>query len=276
MGEPTLAQVMRRPRWILALLLALVVAGVFAWLGRWQMQHAVTVDTDNSELSEVPRVITDVTGPGEPVTDQSAGMVLTFDGTFVDGDFLVVDQRTNHGEVGAWVTGHAVVDDGGGHLPVAIGWAPSVSEAERAIAKLESGGSLSTTQLHVVGRYMPSDAPVVPKADEDLQQITTMVPAQLINLWAPFDGAAYAGFLVTHATPGDGSDPFWAETLSALELDPIESVAPLPVETINWLNLFYAAEWVVFAGFAIFFWFRLVRDDWEKQHEYQLAAQQAE
>lgn len=46
----------------------------------------------------------------------------------------------------------------------------------------------------------------------------------------------------------------------------------MPVGAINWLNLFYAVEWVVFAGFAIFFWYRLVRDDWEKIHELKLLA----
>ena len=50
------------------------------------------------------------------------------------------------------------------------------------------------------------------------------------------------------------------------------AVPPLPVGAINWLNLFYAVEWVVFAGFAIFFWYRLVRDDWEKIHELKLLA----
>jgi len=55
-------------------------------------------------------------------------------------------------------------------------------------------------------------------------------------------------------------------------LETIDSVPPLPVGAINWLNLFYAVEWVVFAGFAIFFWYRLVRDDWEKIHELKLLA----
>jgi hypothetical protein len=30
--------------------------------------------------------------------------------------------------------------------------------------------------------------------------------------------------------------------------------------------VFYAAEWVIFAGFAVFLWWRLVRDEWEKEH----------
>ena len=42
---------------------------------------------------------------------------------------------------------------------------------------------------------------------------------------------------------------------------------PKAPETLNLLNLFYAIEWVVFAGFAIYFWVRLCRDAWEKEHE---------
>ena len=44
LGDPTLARVMRRPQWILALALALLVAAVFAWLGQWQMSNAIRTD----------------------------------------------------------------------------------------------------------------------------------------------------------------------------------------------------------------------------------------
>ena len=36
---------------------------------------------------------------------------------------------------------------------------------------------------------------------------------------------------------------------------------------LNWLNIFYAIEWVIFAGFAVFLWCRLVRDEWEREQE---------
>lgn len=247
---------MLRPRWILGLLLALVVAGVFAWLGRWQLEHSVQLEHEDSALSETVRPIADVATPGSPVTDAAAGMVVEARGDFVDGDFLVVDQRRNGDELGAWVTGHFAVEGGGG-LAVAIGWAPTAAEAERAAEAFAEGLDPMPGELVIEGRFMPSDPTLVPKPDEDPMQLTTMAPAQLINLWAPFEGPSYAGFLVLHS--GDAFD--------GIGLAAIESVPPLPAETINWLNLFYAAEWIVFAGFAVFFWFRLVRDDWEKTHE---------
>ena len=265
-GDPTLARVMRKPKWLAALLLALLVAGAFAWLGQWQLGHAITLENEHSVDAEAVRPLAEATAAGQTVTDGVAGTVLETSGAFVAGDFDVIEQRRNGGEQGAWVVGHLVTDESpGGHLAVAIGWAPSSEAAERALGQVES--RLAGGQVSIEGRYMPSDGPVRPEAGEDPGRLLSMAPAQLVNLWQPFDGRAYAGYLVLH--PGGGVD---MQTLEEAGLDAIDSVPPLPVETINWLNLFYAAEWVVFAGFAVFFWYRLARDDWEKTHELRLLA----
>ena len=50
-------------------------------------------------------------------------------------------------------------------------------------------------------------------------------------------------------------------------LEDISSPAPAEASTVNWLNIFYAAEWAVFAGFAFYLWYRLARDAWEKELE---------
>jgi cytochrome oxidase assembly protein ShyY1 len=261
-GEPTLAQVMRTPKWIGGLLLAMLVAGVFAWLGQWQLGFAISLETEDEVAAEVVRPLSEVTGPGESVTDASAGYVFTTSGTFVAGDFQIVEERNNGGTTGVWVVGHLAVDDErAGHLAVAIGWAPDMHTAEQALAQIES--DLADTSFALEGRYMPGDAAVRPVAEsENPERILSMAPAQLVNLWQAFDGPAYPGFIVLH--PGG---PLDASALSEIGLHAIDSVAPLPVETVNWLNLFYALEWVVFAGFAVFFWYRLARDDWEKIHE---------
>lgn len=264
-GDPTLLRTMLRPRWIAALLLAIAVAAAFAWLGRWQLSSAIRVEQDDSAISETARPIADVTKPGTPVTDRAAGMVVTMRGAFVHGDFRVVDDRSNGGRQGSWVTGHFVVE-GGGHLSVAIGWAPSHEGAQAALDQLDSEPSPPDRgrPRELIGRYMPSDAAQLPEPGRDPLALTSMVPAQQINLWAPFDGPAYSGYLVMHPADSGG------DLLSEAGLDAIDSVPPLPAEKVNWLNVFYAAEWVVFAGFAVFFWFRLVRDDWERAHELKL------
>ena len=54
-----------------------------------------------------------------------------------------------------------------------------------------------------------------------------------------------------------------ASSLDA-KLDEIDAVLE-PAAAINWLTLFYAAEWVLFAGFAIFLWGRTVKDAVERE-----------
>lgn len=260
-GEPTLAQVMRRPKWILALLLALLVAAGFAGLAQWQMDHAITVQSQEAEDTETPQPLSDLTAAGAPVTERSAGKVATFDARVERADTLVVGNRMNQGALGYWVVSHVVTDSGsGGHLAVALGWAENRDAAESIAQELRSGvvpeslaeGTAAET-WSFTGRYMPSEGPELPEPEADLTDVGTLSTAHLVNLWAPFEGAAYPGFIVSH------------ESFPGLEL--IDSFPPLPEETINWLNLFYAIEWVVFAGFAIFFWYRLARDAWEKEHE---------
>ncbi len=77
----------------------------------------------------------------------------------------------------------------------------------------------------------------------------------LVNEWPDFDANAdvYGGYVVTSAPPTG--------------LDAIVSPAPDNSVQLNWLNLFYAVEWVVFAGFAIYLWYRLVHDAWERELE---------
>ena len=50
-------------------------------------------------------------------------------------------------------------------------------------------------------------------------------------------------------------------------LDAISSPPPEQTSELNWLNVFYAVEWVVFAGFAIYLWYRLVRDAVERERD---------
>ncbi len=257
---------MRMPKWIGALLLALLVAGGFAWLGQWQLGHAITQNSESSVDELAVRALNEVTAPGKPVTDETAGYVFDVSGSFVAGDFAVVEQRRNGDTDGAWVVGHLDAQGSpSGGLAVAIGWAPNEASARDALSEIEQ--RFAGEKLSLEGRYMPGDAPVVPGPETDPAVLLSMAPSQLVNLWQPFEGGSYAGFLVMH--PGELLS---ADVLHAAGLEVIDSVPPLPVGAINWLNLFYAVEWVVFAGFAIFFWYRLVRDDWEKIHELQLLA----
>jgi hypothetical protein len=71
--------------------------------------------------------------------------------------------------------------------------------------------------------------------------------AQLVNLYSQEPVQSFAGFLALDAEPGLGLD--------RIELPPQQAGTQ-----VNWLTLFYAVEWVLFGGFAVFLWWRLVED----------------
>ncbi|MFE6965844.1 SURF1 family protein [Agromyces sp. NPDC057679] len=247
-------RMMVRPRWVLALLLALGIAAAFALLGQWQLERAV----EQAEVVEHPteelRPFAGVAEPGAPTTQAVTGQKVEVTGTFVAGDTVLVADRRNDGTSGYWAVAHLEVADAPeGGLPVALGWARDAKAAQAAADRFDAAIDPDDT-VAIVGRFLPSEAPVAPADDEDPFLMRSVAVAQLVNVWADYDDRpVYFGY-VTAAEPVDG-------------LEAIYSPPPQQNTELNWLNIFYAVEWVVFAGFAIYLWYRLVRDAVERERE---------
>ncbi|MHB1171972.1 MAG: SURF1 family protein [Lacisediminihabitans sp.] len=242
----------RRPRWIATLLLALAVAGGFAALGQWQLERGFATGTVLSRTTETAVPLSSMAQPQSPVTDAANGQTVTVRGSWVSGDYLVLSDRLNGAASGYWVVGHLAADAGTGRpvgLAVALGWVPTEADATSALTNLDSAPGRTVT---VTGRYLPSEAPQ--DTNFEKSKVSTLAVSALINVWHTVDtGGVYGGYLVIH------------EPVGGLRL--IDSPVPTTDVSPNALNLFYAAEWVVFAGFAIFLWYRLVKDAWEREQE---------
>jgi cytochrome oxidase assembly protein ShyY1 len=235
-----------RPRWIAALILALAVAGAFAALGQWQLERSIANSEAIDRTSEKAVPLESIAKPQQPVTEAATGQLVTVEGELVAGDFMVLEKRLNDGEEGYWVIGHLTTDDDAG-LAVALGWAKTEQQAQDALTGLEADAPSAAS---VTGRYLPGEAPQ--EGDFESGEFSAMSTAALVNLWNTIgEGGVYGGYVVAH-DPADG-------------LDAIYSPAPSTEVEINWLNIFYAAEWVIFAGFAVFLWYRLVKDAWERE-----------
>lgn len=247
----TIWAVARRPRWIGMLVLALVLAAGFAALGQWQLGRAVSNGYVVQRDTESVVPLDSVAKPQAPVSSKASGQLVQAVGVWVPGDFLVVSKRLNGGESGYWVVGHLAAElDSGARagLPVALGWTASKKEAQSVA---ESFGT-AAEQVAVTGRFLVGEAPQ--DSDFEKGEFSSVSPAALINLWRDTDPAGvYGGYLVAQ------------DAASGLRI--IDSPAPSTDVQLNWLNIFYAAEWVVFAGFAIFLWYRLVRDAYEREIE---------
>jgi cytochrome oxidase assembly protein ShyY1 len=254
---------MVRPRWIGALLLSILIAGVFAWLGHWQLQRAVQDNVSTESYTEVVRPIANITTPGHELTQRAAGQMVRTSGTFVSSDFLVLGDRVNNGTTGWWVIGDLKTD--AGRLAVGVGWAPTEAKARASAAALSRAWTADPASVTLAGRLSVADEPVDPDPGADLNEPTAMAPAALVNLWETGDTPVYAGYLVA-AKPA---------VARASGLSTIVSPAPIPDSQVNWLNIFYAVEWIVFAGAAFFFWFRLVKDAVLREEEDLLDAEEA-
>ena len=232
-----------RPRWILALLVTLGIAAGFVLLSQWQLGRSVEQATVVSRETETVVALDTVAAPQSAVKSAAAGQLVSAELAFAIDDYSVLSGRTNHDRTGYWLVGHGLTDDGVS-LAVALGWAPTAEAAREAAPRV-------TQAAVVTGRYQATE----PAADDDFEagERSSMSVATLINEWSTAPESVYGGYLILDEAPRG--------------LETIDAPAPSEEVVLNWLNVFYAVEWVVFAGFAVFLWWRFVRDAWEREHE---------
>ncbi len=247
-GGSGLLREMLRPRSVGLLLLALALAAAFAWLGQWQLSRAVQTGTVLARPTETVKPLSAVARPQSQQTDASVGQLVRTGARWVPGDFRVVSDRLNDGHRGYWVVGHALVDDpAGASLAVGVGWAPDRATAVQAARSLAAGGADAGT---ITGRYIDSD-PAEPTTSGSPTALSAVSTARLVNLWSAPATPIYEGVLTLRSAPAG--------------LTTIYSPRPEEQVELNFLNLFYAAEWALFAVVAFYVWYRLVRDRVEQR-----------
>lgn len=232
-------RVARRPKWIAALLLALGVASIFGLLGQWQLDRSIEQGTIIERNTETVVPLESVATPQSVITSEASGRMVSVECRFVEGDDVVLDNRRTLQGVGQWLVRHCMTEQGNS-LAVAVGFAPSGVSAN----------TLPATTGEIVGRYVPTESPQ--QSDFVAGEISAVAVPELLNLWAD-PGPVYGGYLVLSEAP---------EGLSTIGTE-----APPTESELNWLNLFYALQWVIFGLFALYLWWRLVRDEWEREAE---------
>lgn len=245
-----------RPQWIAFLLLVMVFAAGFAWLGKWQLERAVIDAQPKNANSEVIIPLAQLTNPGQAIQQSVGAQMTTATGIQVPDSFTVLAGRINQGTSGFWVVGRVVTSGAGANavsLPVAYGWASTQSQADQAVMSLNAQAKSAQANSTFTGRLMPAEGPQVPANKAQPFEQNTLAPAALINQWPGFQGKVYWAYLIESAAPAG--------------LTAIDSKPPVDEGVINWLNIFYAIEWVVFAGFAFYIWWRMVKDAWEREEE---------
>ena len=250
-----------KPRWIAGFVFAIAVSGVFVLLSQWQFGRSTSPEVPTNPATEQVQPLTETLQPGEFFHGTDADQMVSAQGSYDPSKQLLVPGRLHDGKTGYWVVSAFAVNGAPAltgaaaspqtWIPVARGWV-----AEPGEAPAPPSGTLELT-----GRLLPSEAPVpgtAPKPGE----ATAVSVAELINYW---EVSSYPGFVAATAEVANGVDLSAAAVpgdLLALDIGPQP-----PAQQINWLNLFYSLEWVVFAGFALFIWWRLIKDDYHRDLE---------
>lgn len=239
----TFWSVAKQPKWILALLAALLMAAVFSLLGQWQLERSFRTVGLSQEEQQKYLQLEQILVPGKAVTQEQDGKPVVFKATPKTDRGYIVSNRQQGGTSGYWIILDYVTEKGY-TLVVANSWWPTEQEARSVLSvMLESGSQGSLQEFR--GKLLATEAPepLNPKKPDLLESLST---AQLVNLYSPDKPMnIYSGAVALEGT-GD----------SAIVIKPQDEFVEL-----NFLNIFYAIEWVLFAGFAIFMWWRLVQDE---------------
>jgi len=250
-----------KPRWIAGLVFAIAISGVFVLLSQWQFGRSTQSEAPVSTTTEDTRQLTTVLQPGGFFPGSVADQIVSATGSYDPQKQVLVPGRLNDGAKGYWIVSAFAVKDAPvlkgaaatpqTWIPVARGWV-----ADPADAVAPPSGTIELT-----GRLLPSESPL-PHTDPGPGRASAVSVAELINDW---NVSSYPGFVAARTELSGGTDVGAPAASSAVK--PLLIGPQPPAQQVNWLNLFYSVEWVVFAGFALFIWWRLVKDDYRRDLE---------
>jgi cytochrome oxidase assembly protein ShyY1 len=217
-----------------------VVACVLAagWLGAWQLgswqdrRAAEALDLTRED----PVALGDVLGPDDPFPADRVGQPVTVAGTWLPDATVLVSGRAHEGEDGYWVVTPLEVDgDGAAALAVVRGWTADADDVPGA----------PTGEAELTGWLQPPEGTGAADDDPTDDVFPQLRTADLVQR---VDGDLYGAYAVAE------------EPTAGLEKADLEAL-PDAGRFTALRNLLYALEWWFFGGFALFIWWRFVRDE---------------
>jgi cytochrome oxidase assembly protein ShyY1 len=207
----------------------------------WQAGRALAA----RDLADAPAVALDsVLGPDDPYPGDKVGQPVELTGRWLPDSTVEVLGKSLDGRSGRWLVTPVAICEAGADcasapaILVVRGFLPDGSDAPAA----PSG------QVDLTGWLQPGEGEGLPDPDPTDAQLPELRIASAVQ---HVDTDLYGGYVIADE-PMPGLEPV---TPAAL---------PEPDSFTSLRNLFYAGEWWVFAGFAVFLWWRWARDELER------------
>ena len=253
-----------KPRWIAGLVFAILVSGVFVLLSQWQFGRSVQAEAPVTPATEQARPLTETLTPGGFFLGSVSDQMVSAEGTYDPAKQVLVPGRLKDGNTGYWVVSAFSVTGAPALTGVAASPQTWIPVARGWVADADDAAAPPSGVVRLTGRLLPSESPL-PETAPEPGRATAVSVAELINYW---DVSSYQGFIAATSEVAEGSDVSAASVGG--DLKPLNIGPQPPAQKVNWLNVFYSVEWVVFAGFALFIWWRMVKDDYQRGLEDEL------
>ncbi|RMI27613.1 SURF1 family protein [Streptomyces triticirhizae] len=241
------------PRWWAINVFVVLAVPICLAAGTWQLSRFEAQVDSHREQERLAEGEGEVRPLAEllPLTTETVGHQAEITGSFDAEHQLLVPERMVDGRRGFYVLTPLRPTDGSPAVPVVRGWLPG--RADPAAAPEPPAGEVT-----VVGALQAAESPSkVSGRTEGLApgELGVIGAASLINV-LPYE-VTDSWITVREPEPPLVAVPATAPTGTGLDLDAFQ-------------NLGYTAEWFVFAGFAVFMWFRLFRREVEQQRDREL------
>lgn len=227
---------LRRPRWIAltAFLVLLIVA--FSLLSRWQFQRAtLQMQAAEAGLAQ-PQSVDSLVPTSPPLPDSSLGRLVILAGEYVEHSW-VSGRSAPDGSAGRWLV--SALDDGSGAVTAVVrGWMPDDSIVP------PSGVVRVTGRVHADEHFY--SGLTARGADE----VATITSPGLQEQWRTPTRPGYV--VLTGQVPA-------LTTADPIPVPPVFGAATSVA--FPWQNVAYALQWLLFLGFAGFFYWRWFSDD---------------
>jgi surfeit locus 1 family protein len=225
-----------------ALLVVALAATVLLGYWQWHVSRDHRASQVASFAHEQPKPLTDVMSHNDPFPGSELGRPVEISGTWVPGSTVYV-----HHDGGYWVASPIAVGAAGPSTPaiyVVRGWSPTptstdASGAVTVVGWLEPGEDGDTIDTHPHDDILPA------------MQLSLALAHTDRDLFSAYAVVADHQATWTVTTQNDGTTGLRAVA---------EPAAPKADPTTGLRNLLYAFQWWVFGCFAIYIWWRHVRD----------------